>query len=470
MPTPRNTRSTRTSSGSRSGISSGNTRGTVKTSKVTTISARSVRPYTALTVGALIAAIVGCILVSILVDATYMYVPNLVIVPIAMMILALPIILVCGIIEAQKLGLSTSSNALGMSRVVAFTLAGTLLMGAATCALEFIYELGYAYTGVNYTDYIFVIDDSGSMSGSDPQNKRYTALESLLGNMDQDNMIGVIRFASNVESEIEPALMDDTHRQNVQNIIDAPAVSGGTDIQVALERAAEMFAQYKRSGEPSAIILLSDGVSYVDVDALANTMNAMDVDICTVALGRGTDRKVLQNLADATGGIMLDVSDADMLHISYKLLNGGSIRRSLLMPRLGSDKSNLLAGAMSILFMGILGTLISAILVFMFNSHYAKPQLVVGAVASFAGAIVHELGNNMGIGGLGRTVMLILFGLVLLQARSHNSTQTIEQNTTSGRRARTGTSANATTYDLGSGESKDIRSNVESSTYRTRRR
>ena len=384
------------------------------------------RPYKELTVAGLICSVIGAVIIAILLDSLYMQLPNLILVPLSMMILTLPIVLVCGLIEARKMGLASDKFTLGTSRVIAFALAGTLAVGAVACVLEFIYELGFVYQGVNYDDYIFVIDDSGSMSTSDRSDKRYTALDTLIGNMDESNMIGVVRFSSDVDSELAPAVLNDSHRQRVSSFLDSPARGGGTDIQAGLERATELFAASRRSGRASAIILLSDGASAsVDVTGLSEKLNKLDIDICTVALGSGADRNLLQDLADATGGIMLDVSDAEMLRVSYKLLNGGSLRRNLLMPRMGSDKGNILHIAMSILFMGALGSFISLLLVTMFHTERAKPQLVVGISASFTGAVIHELTNNMGLGNIGRFVMLVLFGLVLLTFYDYSYSQHI---------------------------------------------
>lgn len=393
----------------------------------------SSRPYKELLIGGLAAAVVGCIIVSILLDRFYMEWPNLVLVCVCMMAMALPIILVCGLIEAKMIGLAEKSRAMDVPRALLFALAGTLIIGAAALALEFLYELGYAYQGVNYDDYIFVIDDSGSMGSNDRGNKRYSALESLLNGMDETNMVGVIRFSDIIEGEEAPDVLNDSHRQNIQNLIGGKVLSGSTDIQLALNRAIEMFQTAKRD-RPSAIVLLSDGQSLVDVNGLTAQANAMDVDICTVALGMGADRQMLQSLADSTGGMMMDVRDADMLRVSYKLLNGGVLRRCLLMPRIGSDRGDILHGIMSVVFMGVLGSLISLALVLMFGTSKAQPQLVIGTAASFAGALIHELGNAIGTDGIARTAMLILFGLVLLQFYGYS--YDLDRGKVAGRKAR----------------------------------
>ena len=378
------------------------------------------RFYWELLAGGLAASLVGSILVKLLFEHFYAEWPNLVLASVSMLIMAALITLVCGMIEAQRNMIAHGDTAGSIGEMMLKAAIGTLIVSALALGLEFIYELGYVYKGVDFQDYIFVVDDSGSMSGNDRQNKRYSSLGPLLESMDETSMVGLIRFDNTILDEAAPAVLDDTQRQTLKQIMDNAAISGGTDIQLALNRAAQLYQDSKRSGIPSAVVLLSDGGANVDVPGIIQTFNNMDVSVCTVALGSSANRNLLQSLADGTGGVMLDVSDADMLKASYRLLNGGELRRCLLMPRIGADKSDVMHMVMSVLFMAILGTAISAVLAFMFGWDAGKRQLLVGGTASTIGALIHEVCNNLGSSQ--RSLMLFLFGLVLLMACT--STQT----------------------------------------------
>ena len=375
----------------------------------------STRFYKEMFAAGLAAAFAGSLIFNYLIERYYVEWSNVVIMGVGMAVMAFLIVLACGMVESVMMAIADEHGGVSVFKALVFAVLAALVVGGAAMGLEFVYELGYQYVGVNYDDYVFVIDDSGSMFSSDRKDKRYEALEMLVESMDESNQVGLVRFSSGVDSEAAPALLDDAHRQTIDGVLAQTTQGGGTDIQVALMRAAEMLDTAKRQGYATAVILLSDGAAYVDTDAVAQRFNGLDVDICTVALGHGADRRLLQTLADDTGGLALEVSDADMLRSTYRLLNGGRLTRCLLLPRIGADRSDLLHAAMCVIFLAVLGVLIGGALILMFNTHYMNPHVMVCVAASGVGALILELGNDFGLGGVQRTILLVLYGLILIQ-------------------------------------------------------
>ena len=375
----------------------------------------STRFYTEMTVAGLLSAFVGSLIFNGLIDRYYVTWPNLLIVTVGMAIMAFLIVLSCGMVESVRMAISDRQGGLSAGKALLCAVAAAIVVGAAAAGFEFIYELGYRYTGVCYDDYLFVIDDSGSMMSSDHKSKRYSALEMLLETMDDTNMAGLVRFSDKVDAEIAPALLDGTHRSAMNTELAKPMLGGGTDIQEALLYAADLLEAARRPDHSTVVVLLSDGGASVDLDRVLQRYNDMNVDICTVALGMGADRVLLQKLADGTGGLSLEVKNADMLRSTYLLLNGGTITRNLLLPRIGSDRGDILHAVMCVVFLAALGVLIGGALILMFNTSYMNTHPVVCTVASLGGALLLELGNDLGMNGFQRTVLLVLYGLILIQ-------------------------------------------------------
>jgi len=393
------------------------------------------RFYVEMLIGGLVAGVLSCVIVQQLFQRYYMSWPNLILVGVSIAVTTFLLVLCCGVVESFKMGISGHSGGVSLLKTLVFALAGSLVVGAAAVGLEFLYELGFEQSGVNYDDYIFVVDDSGSMSGNDPRDQRYSALTQLLDRMDDSNQVGIIRFSSGIDDEIEPAVVDSDHKDALTDFISQQiAYGGGTDIALGLQRAYEMYQDNQRAGFDSAVVLLSDGQSYVDADALVDLFNGIDVDICTVALGSGADRRMLSRLADGTGGMALEVSDADAIRASYALISGIGLKRCLLMPRIGTDRTNILHAVMCVVFLTLLGIGMMLVLQMMFNSYYMQPQLLVGTAASLLGSLILEIGHDLGAGSVVRHILLVLYCLVLIRCgvRSQSTLEREDYRTSGG--------------------------------------
>ncbi|MBE6679642.1 MAG: VWA domain-containing protein, partial [Ruminococcaceae bacterium] len=131
---------------------------------------------------------------------------------------------------------------------------GLVVLFIASGAFEFLYELEKR----NYTkpsSYVFVIDDSGSMTGSDPRMQRVAAIDAIMAKEAADFPYAVYRFTGEVE------LVRDMAPYQQGEIIEFNP-TGGTDIVLALSRAIDdIKAGTLKGGTAPKILLLSDGDS-----------------------------------------------------------------------------------------------------------------------------------------------------------------------------------------------------------------
>jgi len=151
------------------------------------------------------------------------------------------------------------------------------------------------------TALVFVLDKSGSMSGTKIEMARAAALASIKTLRPFDKM-GVIAFDENFSwiIPIGPA----SELEDKSNLIDQISANGGTKIYQAVQ--AGFGAIVKEEATRKHIILLTDGVSTpgtvedfprLERDALAN-----QVTISTIGLGDYINRDLLNEVAHKTKG------------------------------------------------------------------------------------------------------------------------------------------------------------------------
>lgn len=175
-------------------------------------------------------------------------------------------------------------------------------------------------------DIRLVIDISGSMRRTDPDNLRRPALSLLVRLLPPDSRAGVWTFGQEVNELIPHAGVDDAWRVRAQEEVDAVnSVALYTNIGAALERAAYDRNQRDQSGAAD-IILLTDGVVDVSPDQEVNRreqarvinelvpeLKASGYRVHTIALSDEADEALLREMAQASDGMFSRARNADEL-------------------------------------------------------------------------------------------------------------------------------------------------------------
>jgi len=175
-------------------------------------------------------------------------------------------------------------------------------------------------------DVRMLIDVSGSMRQSDPDNLREPALELMVQLLPEGSRAGVWTFGQWVNMVVPHADVDDQWRADAIAAVAAISNAGLlTNIPDAIELATfdiqRLQHQYRTS-----IILLTDGKVEVTDDALNNQRAARDllekvapelrdwgVTVHTIALSDDADWDFLRALAQATGGLAERASSPEAL-------------------------------------------------------------------------------------------------------------------------------------------------------------
>lgn len=157
---------------------------------------------------------------------------------------------------------------------------------------------------------VLVMDRSGSMSGDKLSLAKEAAIRTTELMRPQDS-IGVLAFDSAPWWIVEPQNVED--KEEIAEKILGLEEGGGTEIYTAVE---EGFAQLKETDASRRhMILLTDGQSATQrsYDPLIEQMNEQNITMSTVAIGEGSDRQLLQRLAEQALGRFYYTTDQTTL-------------------------------------------------------------------------------------------------------------------------------------------------------------
>lgn len=215
---------------------------------------------------------------------------------------------------------------------------------------EFLYELGKTTEYVP-TSYVFLIDDSGSMSGNDPQCVRSEAIGRIMGNQTDDMPYAVYKFTDNSHliKEMGMYAKDDTYEF---------LSDGGTDIVTSLNTVIdELLSKNVNGGEHPKVLLLSDGASSSwGVKSVIN--KCRDNEIAVSTIGFNVNSHLLSKIARKTGGVYINVSNIDDLQEQMNKAITSFLDRDLISDRFMLKNDGLYA-FLRILFLCLMGVVFS---------------------------------------------------------------------------------------------------------------
>lgn len=166
--------------------------------------------------------------------------------------------LLAEMISPRLNGASWKQRYLGLSwKPLPLMIVLALGVGALT---EFVYELNFGGARP-VKNVVMAIDDSGSMTQSDPDNSRYSAAKALITKMDTDNKVAVVTF-NNEAVVVQPLtpLSNSENREKVLTAIDnLQPTEGGTNISGAVSEALkEIDSDGKKTKEPWSSCCLTE--------------------------------------------------------------------------------------------------------------------------------------------------------------------------------------------------------------------
>lgn len=293
-----------------------------------------------------------------------------------------------------------------------------VLLFVAGSGMQFLYSLGVTEHSLDIQDYLFVIDDSGSMSSSDPQNKRIVSMRDMLENVTAEKRIGLVAFTELINFDVPLAEAQPAQIERMLNASQQMNSNGGTDIYRALDHSLRMLDDDQNRN--AMIVLLTDGASQyaLHTNELVKRCEDQGVVISAICMEQ-FDRNALSKLTGRTGGQLYSVDDPDLLQEIYRNINIVRYDRDLLGVRIGPSHGSILLGMLRVLAWLLLGAILGGALILTIESDQTPQlQLFVSMIAGLVLGILLEICNSLWLEGtIFRGVGLLLYGFVFIFVR-----------------------------------------------------
>lgn len=276
-------------------------------------------------------------------------------------------------------------------KVILFLVAGAVAVFGLGCLFQFLYSLNTEKAPREATSYVFLIDDSGSMEGNDPNYLRYEAINEILSGMPEDFPYMVYSFSDNTQ------ILRDMKPISEGGVEITLGEGGGTSIKGALKQVMEDYEnKVWTDNKAPRVILLTDGYAtdiglFSPIGGVLKKYARSNISVSTVSLGY-VDKGLMQKIADGTNGVFLQVEDASLLKGAMEEAGKAfSDSRDLLSLRKVQDM-DWLYGIMRVVFLTILGTLIGFLMIFAATKEDCWAMILISStIKSFVGALLVEL-------------------------------------------------------------------------------
>lgn len=177
---------------------------------------------------------------------------------------------------------------------------------------------------------IFIVDDSGSMAGSDPANLRYTAIKLMVSAMDLGDQVGLIQFSTNskIVTEGFVELSSNEEKNSLIDSIIASEPSGYTDFKAAFLSTDELLTTKNPENYQTVAIFLTDGRPDVPDhsdkydEEVISLAKSLEIPIYAIGLTPLSQTAILSRIASETGGKLVPAETSSDLLDSYLQILG----------------------------------------------------------------------------------------------------------------------------------------------------
>lgn len=207
-------------------------------------------------------------------------------------------------------------------------LAKIQIVSSIVIALAYFLSVSVVADPAKKSDVRVVIDISGSMKKTDPENLRKPAVDLILRLLPENSKASIWTFGQSVNMLVPHRLVDDAWRKEALSKADSiNSIALYTNIGAALEKAASI----KSSPDyQTHIILLTDGVVDINPEAVVNMKERSRIlkeilpdikkenyKIHTISLSDAADQELMKKLALGTDGVNQVAKNADELMSAF---------------------------------------------------------------------------------------------------------------------------------------------------------
>lgn len=168
----------------------------------------------------------------------------------------------------------------------------------------------------------FVIDDSGSMTSNDGENKRLEATKEFVKELEENDSYSVVKFVDSAEEVLGLT----TDKSKLSDALKSFSSSGGTNIGSGLEKGLEVLKE--NNNNTKVIVLLTDGEDGVATDTKEKVIKeAKDRGITIFAIFLTSSENVasavknvdVQEISTSTGGYYYTNESSKMAEVFNRI-------------------------------------------------------------------------------------------------------------------------------------------------------
>ncbi|GAB6040923.1 VWA domain-containing protein [Endothiovibrio diazotrophicus] len=170
-------------------------------------------------------------------------------------------------------------------------------------------------------DLILVLDDSGSLSSTDPTRDRFQAVRELMNSFGPSVNIhlGMVFFTDSASVAVPLTEVSSVAAAVEQAITSHASPGGNTNITSGINEAASQFRANGRSGASQVMVVFTDGRDGSDPASAASNAAASGVTVNVVGLGSDSSyQAAMQEIATSGGGVMLAATNPDELRALFR--------------------------------------------------------------------------------------------------------------------------------------------------------
>ncbi len=350
--------------------------------------------YVEILFSAVASCILGCILWKKALLPLYAKpIPNWILIAVLFFTITFVHVILTGLFECFLGRIYPKHEPLGLGKVFLFALLGALIVASLSGLLEFIYELNIHSKRIPTPKggVVYVIDDSGSMYVTDPNDKRNQCVIKMNECLSDDSVCGLVRFSDKVDLSVDMAPLDSKHRSLMARCAMAEATMGETNIESGIYKAIEMCElspAVKEASELPHLLLLTDGVSYCNENAVIKRCLNDGITIDAISLGAGTDIDFLKRLTASTGGTLTKAPSDLYLEGAFRILIGQEVKRCLLTPILLVSGKHTRLKVMQVLFLFLTGLAMETVVTVMLSyARYVRRHVKLSPIVILLGAL-----------------------------------------------------------------------------------
>ena len=175
------------------------------------------------------------------------------------------------------------------------------------------------------------IDSSGSMTSSDPNNKRKIAAKTMISLMSSNTLMSILDFGAGSSDGLKNSrlLQKFTFNKNLlNNAIDKIEANGGTPLYDSAIDTINILDNIPYKVNKS-LIIFTDGEDTESSHTLENVIqsaNSKNITIYTIGLGGDVEENKLKKLSTDTGGLYAFAENASKLNSVFTSIGSTSIK------------------------------------------------------------------------------------------------------------------------------------------------